>query len=61
MLSLVWIFSVLSVTVHSRTHSFWPEEWKTSQIMNYLQQVSRDVPKMGKAVVAPAVAMLTKL
>ncbi len=49
------------LTVHSRTHSLWPEEWKTPLNINCLQQVSRDVPKIGKAVVAQAAAMLTEL
>lgn len=50
-----------STTVHSRTQSSWPEEWKTPRPMNCLQQVSRDVPKIGKAAVAQAVATLTEL
>lgn len=49
------------VTVHSRTRSFWPEEWKTPQIMNCLQQVARDVPKIGNTTVDQGVTLLAEL
>lgn len=62
----VWISSVSdmrneSVTVHSRTRCAGPEERKTPpQITNCLQQVARDVLKIGSAVINQAVASLTE-
>lgn len=52
-------FFWFGLRVYSRTLSLWPEEGKTPQIINCLQQVARYVPKIGRAVVKQAVAMLT--